>query len=327
VQTNSFLTELNNFVNEDLAEVNDLIKNLTKGREELIFLLSTYLVSSGGKRLRPILTLLCAKLCGYQGKHHIALATAVEFIHTATLLHDDVVDESSLRRGMLTANNKWGNKASILVGDFLLGQAFKLMVDAGSLKVLDILSQASITIAEGEVMQLASTNNINITREQYLEVIQAKTAELFAASCQIGGVLVENLEQETALRSFGMNLGIAFQILDDMLDYSAKEEELGKTVGDDFREGKVTLPVIIAYANGTKQEQNFWSKTIQDLKQQPEDLVLAIDLINQYDAINLSRDIAKQYLQKAREAVIIFKESPAKHLLLDLLIFSLERSY
>ena len=322
------LKELQQFVNDDLHEMNDIIKSLTYGKAELIYLLSDYLIGSGGKRLRPLLTLVCAKLCNYKGDDHVKLAAAVEFIHNATLLHDDVVDESDLRRGMPTANNKWGNKASILVGDFLLSQSFRLMVSVGSIKVLDILSNAAAVIAEGEVMQLSVTNNIEITEEEYIEIITAKTAELFASACELGAVVAGSGEQyEVNLRKFGINLGIAFQIIDDALDYSATEAEFGKKIGDDFREGKVTLPAIFAYKAATDLERDFWLRTLKELKQNDEDLKTAIDLIKKYGILKEINQYAARYIDLSREALLLFPESEAKNMLLDILDFTIDRNF
>ena len=220
-----------------------------------------------------MLTLGCARLCGYRGDRHIALAAAVEFIHTATLLHDDVVDASDLRRGRDTANAVWGNKPAVLVGDFLFSRSFELMVEDGSLRVLEILSRASAVIAEGEVLQLMTPNDTATTEAAYLDVIQAKTAELFAAASRIGAVLAERPPaEEEALDRFGRNLGIAFQLVDDMLDFSARQAELGKSVGDDFRDGKITLPIVLAFARGDDEERAFWRRTLEDLEQRPGDL-------------------------------------------------------
>ncbi len=223
-----------------------------KSEIPLIHNIASHIIASGGKRIRPALTLISAQLCGYEGARHIALAAAVEFIHTATLLHDDVVDESKVRRGLATANEVFGNKASILVGDFLLSQAFQLMVADGSLKVLKILSDAAAVIAKGEVMQLMTEGEPETTIQKYLQVISSKTAILFASACELGAVVAGQDGCEERLREFGIYIGIAFQLTDDALDYTADESKLGKTVGDDFREGKVTLPVILAYNAGTR---------------------------------------------------------------------------
>src|SRR5947209_13589986 len=231
----------------------------------LIPQLAGHIVSAGGKRLRPLLTLACARLCGYGGERHVALAAAVEFIHTATLLHDDVVDASDLRRGRDTANAVWGNKPAVLVGDFLFARAFELMVEDGSLRILDILSRAAAVIAEGEVGQLLTANDTTTTEAAYLEVIEAKTAALFAAASRIGAVIAERPPaEEEALERFGRNLGIAYQLIDDMLDFSARQSEFGKAVGDDFRDGKLTLPILIAFARGDSEERAFWRRTLED---------------------------------------------------------------
>jgi octaprenyl-diphosphate synthase len=329
VKSSNYIKKLQSFVEADLAKMDERIHRLTKGKDELVFLLSNHLISSGGKRLRPILTIICSKLCGYnKGDRHINLAAAVEFIHTATLLHDDVVDESALRRGVPTANHKWGNKASILVGDFLLSQAFKLMVEDGSLRVLDILSSASATISEGEVMQLAATSNLNLNEDQYIDIISSKTAELFAASCQIGAVVAKKQEQEEQyLRNFGNYLGIAFQMIDDALDYSAKEKDLGKSIGDDFKEGKITLPLIITFSKCNDQEKQFFKRTIQDLNQQADDFEQAIDLINKYNAFDYVINSSKNYIAKAKDQLNFFPTSEAKSILLDILQFSIARTY
>ena len=213
---------------------------------------ANHLINSGGKRLRPMLTLAMAQLAGYPGDGHVKLAAAVEFMHTATLLHDDVVDESEMRRGRLAARMLWGNEASVLVGDFLLGQAFKMMVEVGSMRALDILSSAAAVIAEGEVMQLGAAKNTATTEDEYLAVIRAKTAELFAAACEVGPAIAgRSKDEQAACRSFGMNLGIAFQLVDDALDYGGKSAKLGKNVGDDFRDGKITLPVVLSFRRGS----------------------------------------------------------------------------
>ena len=239
-----------------MERVNATILSRTGSEVTMIPEVANHLISSGGKRLRPMLTLAMANLTGYSGDGHIKLAASVEFMHTATLLHDDVVDESELRRGKLSARMLWGNEASVLVGDFLLGQAFRMMVEVGSLRALDILSSAAATIAEGEVMQLAAAKNTATTEDEYLAVIRGKTAELFAAACEVGPVIANRPKAEqTACRSVGMNLGIAFQLVDDVLDYGGKAAKLGKNIGDDFREGKITLPVVLAFRRGNDSER------------------------------------------------------------------------
>src|SRR6476659_7982159 len=247
-----------------MERVNGTILSRTGSQVTMIPEVANHLIESGGKRLRPMLTLATAGLSRYQGEGHIKPAASVEFKHTATLLHDAVVDESDMRRGKVAARIKWGNEASVLVGDFLLGQAFKMMVEVGSLRALEILSSAAAVIAEGEVMQLAVAKNTATTEDEYLSVIRAKTAELFAAACEVGPALgARPKDEQSACRSFGMNLGIAFQLVDDALDYGGKAAKLGKNVGDDFREGKITLPVVLSYRRGSEPERAFWRRTLE----------------------------------------------------------------
>ncbi|MBK8173821.1 MAG: polyprenyl synthetase family protein [Rhodospirillales bacterium] len=294
----------------------------------LIPQLAGHVIAAGGKRLRPMLTLAASRLCGYQGSRHVGLATSVEFIHTATLLHDDVVDDSSLRRGRASANTVWGNKPSVLVGDFLFSRAFELMVEDGSLEVLAILSRASSVIAEGEVMQLITTNDIKTTEAAYLAVIRAKTAQLFAAACRIGAVVADRSHGDVeALDAYGMNLGIAFQLIDDALDYSAKQATLGKTVGDDFREGKMTLPVVFAVDRADETERAFWQRTIEDLEQDDADLDRAIALLNRCQALSDTVERARSYGLAAARALAPFPESLEKRALLDVVAFCIERAY
>ena len=248
------IDRLIDLVAADMERVNTTILSRTGSQVTMIPEVANHLISSGGKRLRPILTLAMAQLAGYAGEGHVKLAAAVEFMHTATLLHDDVVDESEMRRGRLAARMLWGNEASVLVGDFLLGQAFKMMVEVASLRALEILSSAAAVIAEGEVMQLGAAKNTATTEDDYLAVIRAKTAELFAAACEVGPALAGRpKDEQSACRSFGMNLGIAFQLVDDALDYGGKAAKLGKNVGDDFREGKITLPVVLSFRRGSRE--------------------------------------------------------------------------
>src|SRR5512136_3470084 len=258
------IDELVALVAPDMERVNSTILSRTGSEVAMIPEVANHLISSGGKRLRPMLTLAMARLGGYSGDGHVKLAAAVEFMHTATLLHDDVVDESDMRRGKVAARMLWGNEASVLVGDFLLGQAFRMMVEVGSLRALEILSSAAATIAEGEVMQLAAAKNTATTEDEYLAVVRGKTAELFAAACEVGPVLCARpRDEEAACRSFGMNLGITFQLVDDVLDYGGAAAKLGKNVGDDFREGKITLPVVLAFRRGGDAEREFWRRTLE----------------------------------------------------------------
>ena len=320
------LDELHELIAADLKAVNEEIIKRMHSPVALIPQLASHIVAAGGKRLRPMLTLASAKLCGYQGERHVTLATCVEFIHTATLLHDDVVDESELRRGMQSANAIFGNKASVLVGDFLFSRSFELMVEDGSLKVLGILSRTSSVIAEGEVLQLLTTNDTETGESQYLEVIKSKTAQLFAAACRIGAVVSERPKvEEDALESFGMNLGIVFQLIDDVLDYRADQVKLGKTVGDDFREGKITLPVILAFRRGTEAERSFWRRTLEDLEQTDTDLKYAIDLMEKHGALSDSVDRARHYGAIARDALGIFKDCAEKRALINLIDFCIQR--
>jgi octaprenyl-diphosphate synthase len=317
-------------VNDDVAKVNVAIVDRMQSPVEFIPQLAGYIVAAGGKRLRPMLTLASAKLCGHSGQRHIQLAACVEFIHTATLLHDDVVDESSLRRGRASANAVWGNKPSVLVGDFLFSRAFELMVEDGSVDVMSILSRASSVIAEGEVLQLATTNDITTSEDAYLQVIRAKTAALFAAACRVGAVISDRPEvEEEALESYGLNLGIAFQLIDDVLDYSAKQEKLGKTIGDDFREGKITLPVILAYRRGDDEERGFWRRTLEDLghAEDNSDLRHAIGLMEKHQSLQDTVKRARHYGAIARDALGIFPESAAKAALVDIIDFCIERAY
>ncbi len=315
-------------IDADLSAVDTRILFLAEKRAPLIGTLLNHLLSSGGKRLRPMLTLLSAQAFNYQGSYHVDLAASIEFIHTATLLHDDVVDGSSLRRGKPTANDVWGNKASILVGDFLLSQAFELMVGTGSLSVLDILSRTSAIIAEGEVLQLSNERNIHITQETYIQIITAKTAALFSAACEVGAVIANrSASEQAAMADYGLNLGIAFQIADDTLDYSAEQTKLGKTVGDDFREGKVTLPIILALKQATPTEELFWHQVITSGEQHEDDLQVALKLLQEKNIIEASLDIADDYVNKALQSLTNLPESPAKNAMLSLARFAVRRTY
>jgi len=320
--------DLSALVADDMAAVNTLILKRMESQVALIPQLAGHVISAGGKRLRPMLTLASAKLCGYQGTRHITLATCIEFIHTATLLHDDVVDESDLRRGLATANSVWGNQASVLVGDFLFSRAFELMVEDGSVTVMGILSSASARLAEGEVMQLMTVNDTETGETAYLDVIKAKTAQLFAAACRLGTIVAERPKiEEEALQAFGMNLGIAFQLIDDVLDYSAKQATLGKTVGDDFREGKITLPVILAFRRGDDEERKFWRRTLGELDQTDTDLKHAIDLLEKHQALSDTVERARHYGSIARDSLGIFSDGAAKNAMINLIDFCIERPY
>ncbi|HVC52806.1 MAG TPA: polyprenyl synthetase family protein [Stellaceae bacterium] len=327
-QSGPSLDPLLQLLRPDLERVNALIVDRMHSPVALIPQLAGHIVSAGGKRLRPMLTLATARLCNYCGDRHLALAAAVEFIHTATLLHDDVVDASELRRGRDTANAVWGNKPAVLVGDFLFARAFELMVEDGSLRVLEILSQTAAVIAEGEVHQLITANDTATTEAAYLEVIEAKTAALFAAASRIGAIIAERpAAEEAALESFGRNLGIAFQLIDDMLDFSAHQSELGKTVGDDFRDGKITLPILIAFARGDADERAFWCRTLEDGEQGPDDLDRAIRLVERRGALAETRARAGRYAAAAAEALSIFADGPLRRALLETAAFATERAY
>ena len=322
------LDRLSELVADDLKAVNALIIRHMESPVAMIPQLAGHIIAAGGKRLRPMLALASARMCGYTGTRHLGLAAAVEFIHTATLLHDDVVDESDLRRGSASANAVWGNKASVLVGDFLFSRSFELMVEDGSLDVLAILSHSSAVIAEGEVMQLITTNDTETSETVYLDVIKAKTAQLFAAACRIGAVAAEGPPvEEEALDTFGMNLGIAFQIIDDVLDYSAKQSTLGKTIGDDFREGKISLPVILAFRRGNDDDRDFWRRTLEDLDQAEGDMEHAIHLMEKHSALDDSVERARHYGAIARDALGIFDDSPQKAAFNELIDFCIERAY
>jgi octaprenyl-diphosphate synthase len=322
------LDALRNLCAADMKRVNQLILNNMESNVPLIPQLAGHLIAAGGKRLRPLLTLASAGICNYRGKNHISLATAVEFIHTATLLHDDVVDDSGLRRGRDTANSVWGNQSTVLVGDFLFSRAFRLMVQSDSIRVLDILANASAVIAEGEVAQLTTANNTDTEEDSYLNVISSKTAALFAAACQIGAVIGERPSQEeNALYQYGLNLGIAFQLVDDYLDYGASDNRLGKDVGDDFREGKITLPVILAFRRGKTEEQDFWRRTLENLDQNKDDFNYAQKLLNEHKALSETQVRARGYTETARTALNVFPQSPYKKALEEVVDFCVDRSY
>ncbi|HEV8027102.1 MAG TPA: polyprenyl synthetase family protein [Stellaceae bacterium] len=322
------LDRLSQLLQSDIDHVNTLILERMQSPVALIPQLAGHIIAAGGKRLRPMLTLAASRMCGYRGDRHVALAAAVEFIHTATLLHDDVVDASDLRRGLATANAVWGNKSSVLVGDFLFSRAFQLMVEDGSLRVLAILSEASAIIAEGEVLQLVTSNDTETTEAAYLAVIEAKTAQLFAAASRLGAVITERpYEEEDALAAYGRNLGVAFQLVDDMLDYSARQAELGKTVGDDFREGKITLPVVLALRQAGDVERAFWRRTLEELDQQEGDLAHAIELMTRHGTLRATLDSARRYAETARRALSLFRDGPEKRALDEAIDFCLARGH
>jgi octaprenyl-diphosphate synthase len=323
----SSIAQLVHLLQADMERVNAVILSRTGSEVTMIPEVANHLISSGGKRLRPMLTLAMARLAGYKGEGHVKLAAAVEFMHTATLLHDDVVDESDMRRGKKAARLLWGNEASVLVGDFLLGQAFKMMVEVGSLRSLEILSNAAAIIAEGEVMQLSAAKNTATTEDEYLSVIRAKTAELFAAACEVGPALIGRpKDEQSACRSFGMNLGIAFQLVDDALDYGGKAAKLGKNVGDDFREGKITLPVVLSYRRGSESERTFWRRTLEEGQATDADLEEAIALMAKHRALDDTIQRARHYGAIAKDALALFPDAPMKEALEATVEFCIARS-
>lgn len=323
------LDALRGLVADDLNKVDEIIFELIRSKASLIPEISGHTIASGGKRLRPMLTLACAKMCGYEGVAHIDLAASVEFIHTATILHDDVVDKSELRRGSLTANNLWGNKESILVGDFLLGKAFELMGSAASLEVYRVLSKAALVISEGEVKQLALTGRVDVSEDEYFEVIGAKTAELFSAACAIGGIIAGSSDlQIDALALYGMSLGNAFQIVDDALDYSVSDKKLGKNIGDDFREKKVTLPIIIAYNQATAKQRKFWDSAFSPGAPYSDEMFQnAVALIKDGGVIEQTIEVAEKMITTASHSLQIFPESNIRQTLLDVLEFVVVRKF
>jgi octaprenyl-diphosphate synthase len=311
-----------------MDRVNDLILSRVGSDVRLIPDIAKHLINSGGKRLRPMLTLACAGLCGYEGDGDVKLAASVEFMHTATLLHDDVVDGSEQRRGKLAARMLWGNEASVLVGDFLLGQAFKMMVEVGSLPALAVLSHAAAVIAEGEVMQLAAAKNTSTTEDEYLAVVRGKTAALFAAACEVGPLIAgHDRAAQAACRGYGLNLGIAFQLIDDALDYGGISSKLGKNVGDDFREGKITLPVVLSFRRGSDSERVFWRNSLEAGRHGEEELQEAIAIMRRHRAIEDTIERARHYGAMARDALALFPPSDLKHALLDTVEFCLSRAH
>ena len=326
------LSELTGLVRADLEACNRTIVARMDSPVTLIPQLAAHIVAAGGKRIRPVLTLAASRLCGYPGvpagHRHVELAACVEFIHTATLLHDDVVDESELRRGLASANAVFGNKASVLVGDFLFARSFQLMTDDGSLRVLAILSNASATIAEGEVLQMVTQNDLSTPVDRYLEVIRGKTAALFAAACRIGAVIADRpMHEEVALDAFGTSLGMAFQLADDALDYAADQGALGKTVGDDFREGKITLPVLAAFAAGDDAERSFWRRTIEESETGDGDLATALRLIERRGAIAATLRRASRFAADAKSALAVFPPSAMRSRLEAVADYAVSRAH
>ncbi len=305
---------------DDMAAVDALIRTrMASENAPRIPQVTAHLVEAGGKRLRPLLTLAAAKLCQYQGAYHVHLAATVEFIHTATLLHDDVVDESAKRRGRPTANLLWDNKSSVLVGDYLFSRSFQLMVETGSMRVLDILANASATIAEGEVLQLTAAQDLATDQGIYMKVIRGKTAALFAAAAEVGGVIAGATESHiSALRDYGDALGIAFQIVDDLLDYGGSSASLGKNTGDDFRERKLTLPVIKAVAASDATERAFWSRVIEAGEQRDGDLQTAMDLMQKHGTLEATREDALYWAERAKRALGTLPQNQTRDLMIEL---------
>ncbi len=318
---------LSRHLSDGMAAVDALIRErMVSESAPRIADLTAHLIGAGGKRLRPLMTLAAADLCGYEGPYAVHLAATVEFIHTATLLHDDVVDESEQRRGRPTANLLWDNKSSILVGDYLFARSFQLMVDTGRLRVLAILANASATISEGEVLQLTAAKDLRTGEDTYLKIVRGKTAALFSAATQVGGVIADAPEaHERALFDYGDALGIAFQIVDDLLDYGGNSDATGKNIGDDFREQKLTLPVIKAVAAADEAERAFWKRTIEDGDQQDGDLDEALRLLAKHGAMEATRQDALAWADKAKEALSVLPNRPVRQMLMDLADYVVER--
>jgi len=326
---NNQVSELINLCQGDLETINSIIIEKLGSNIPLIHEIASYLILSGGKRLRPLLTSCSFRLFEKntnENINHIGLAAAVEFIHAATLLHDDVIDESKKRRGNLSVNEVWGNKTSVLVGDFLFSRAFQLMAKYGNTAVLKLLSDTSVTISEGEMLELSNDKDPTINEDIYYDVINGKTASLFSAACQVGGISAQGSDKEVEyLKSFGANFGMSFQLIDDAIDYSSSNITLGKNIGDDFKEGKITLPIILAYLRSNKTEKEFWKKTIVHLKQEKDDFHHAINIIKKYDCIEDTIDRARHFANVAIDSLGSFKDNNYKIGLINLIQSSLNR--
>ena len=326
---NNQVSELINICQGDLETINSIIIEKLGSKVPLIHEIASYLILSGGKRLRPLLTSCSFRLFEKntnENINHIGLAAAVEFIHAATLLHDDVIDESKKRRGNLSVNEVWGNKTSLLVGDFLFSRAFQLMAKYGNTAVLKLLSDTSVIISEGEMLELSNDKDPTINEDVYYDVINGKTASLFSAACQVGGISAQGSDRELEyLKSFGANFGMSFQLIDDAIDYSSSNIVLGKNIGDDFKEGKVTLPIILAYLRSNKAEKDFWKKTIVHLKQEKDDFHHAINIIKKYDCIEDTIDRARHFANVAIDSLGSFKDNNYKIGLINLIQSSLNR--
>lgn len=313
-------------VGDDLKNVEAQFKKDLESDVYLIKKVGEYVLASGGKRIRPALLLLSARLCGYQGEGHVPLASVIEFIHTATLLHDDVVDNATLRRGNASANEVWGNEASVLVGDFLFSKSFSLMVQAGDLRVLQVLSDATTIIAEGEVLQLLCTSDLEMTEVRYIEVVKSKTAVLLSAACEAGAILgTVSPEQQQALSDYGMDLGIAFQLMDDTLDYTASEEQFGKEIGHDLEEGKITLPLIHTLQRCTDEEREVIAEVVDKELLEPGDFEAVFTLVHRYGGIQYTTDVAADYIARCKSHLGVFPDSPAKHALVELADYVVSR--
>ena len=326
---NNQVSELINLCQGDLETINSIIIEKLGSKVPLIHEIASYLILSGGKRLRPLLTSCSFRLFEKntnENINHIGLAAAVEFIHAATLLHDDVIDESKKRRGNLSVNEVWGNKTSLLVGDFLFSRAFQLMAKYGNTAVLKLLSDTSVIISEGEMLELSNDKDPTINEDVYYDVINGKTASLFSAACQVGGMSAQGSDKEVEyLKSFGANFGMSFQLIDDAIDYSSSNITLGKNIGDDFKEGKITLPIILAYLRSNKTEKEFWKKTIVHLKQEKDDFHHAINIIKKYDCIADTIDRARHFANVAIDSLGSFKNNNYKIGLINLIQSSLNR--
>jgi octaprenyl-diphosphate synthase len=320
------IQSIHSLIETDMAAVDAMIQERLQSDIVLINQIGHYIVNSGGKRLRPVIAVLAAKACGYQGDAHINLATIIEFIHTATLLHDDVVDSSDMRRGKETANNLWGNEASVLVGDFLYTRAFEMMVETGSMRVMEIMSHTTNIIAEGEVLQLMNCHDASTTEQSYLQVIHHKTAKLFEAAGQLGAVINQcPADVEQAMANYAMHLGSAFQLVDDLLDYSQSSEDIGKNIGDDLAEGKPTLPLIYAMKHGNEQQAALIQTAIEQGERDKINEV--IDIIEQTGAIAYTSQAARNEAEQAKSALNIIEDSEYKAALMSLADFAVERSY
>jgi len=312
---------------DEMSGVEEQIKNNLSSDVQLVSQVGEYILSSGGKRIRPMLLLLSSRLCNYQGDKHVELASVVEFIHTATLLHDDVVDSADLRRGNRSANSVWGNQASVLVGDFLFAKSFSVMVGSESLKILKILSDTTTQLAEGEILQLINTCDLEVDEPRYLQVVRDKTAILIAAACQVGGVLAGvDEDKELALREFGLEIGIAFQLMDDALDYVADEADFGKERGHDLYEGKMTLPLICAFAKASSDEKEEISRIVEAEELSGEDLDYICDLIDRHGGIAYTRQRAADRIELAKRHLELFPACEAKQALFDLADYVVSRN-